>query len=109
MVASLQPFGAVFEFESAEPWLTLRHHLIQRRAYDNWRANGSPSGGALRDWLDAEQEVDASARHQSVQRRAYENWWSSGCPSATEIQDWLEAEKEIDLESRFDRNRAWCI
>ncbi len=38
----------------------LRHRLIERRAYERWRAKGCPSGTALQDWLEAEAEVDAA-------------------------------------------------
>jgi hypothetical protein len=37
---------------------SLRHRLIERRAYERWRAKGCPSGTALQDWLEAEAELD---------------------------------------------------
>jgi hypothetical protein len=37
----------------------VRHRLIERRAYERWKANGCPSGTALHDWLKAEAEVDS--------------------------------------------------
>jgi hypothetical protein len=36
-----------------------RQQLIEQRANLIWRAKGCPSGTALRDWLEAEHEVDA--------------------------------------------------
>jgi hypothetical protein len=40
----------------------VRYAMIQRRAYEIWQAKGRPAGTALRDWLQAEAEVDAAAK-----------------------------------------------
>jgi hypothetical protein len=44
----------------------LRHQLIERLAYGNWRSNGCPSGTALHDWAEAEKEVDAALKTENV-------------------------------------------
>jgi hypothetical protein len=51
---------------------TLRHRLIEHRAYDRWVAKGRPPGTALADWLEAEQEVE----HELDRKR-----WSDLCNS----------------------------
>jgi|RhiMetdeSRZDD1v2_1073273.scaffolds.fasta_scaffold21459_5 hypothetical protein len=43
--------------EAPDP-LSLRHQLIERRAYGKWLANGCPRDTALQDWLKAEVEID---------------------------------------------------
>jgi hypothetical protein len=40
----------------------VRHAMIERRAYEIWQVKGRPSGTALRDWLQAEAEVDSAAK-----------------------------------------------
>ena len=40
----------------------VRYAMIERRAYEIWKARGRPTGTALRDWLEAEAEVDAAAK-----------------------------------------------
>jgi hypothetical protein len=59
MIASRYPRGVSYGCHSAGLEVSdLRHQLIERRAYEKWRAKGSPSNSALQDWLEAEQEVD---------------------------------------------------
>jgi hypothetical protein len=60
MVASMFPGRVSYGANTATPdCRSLRHRLIERRAYHRWRAKGCPSGTALQDWLEAEAEVDA--------------------------------------------------
>ena len=40
----------------------VRHAMIQKRAYEIWKAHGCPKGTATEDWLHAEAEVDAAAK-----------------------------------------------
>jgi hypothetical protein len=40
----------------------VRHAMIERRAYQIWQAKGRPTGTAIRDWLQAEREVDSAAK-----------------------------------------------
>jgi hypothetical protein len=49
---------ATSDFESA------RHRLIERRAYECWKARGCPKGTALQDWLQAEADVAAELEMQ---------------------------------------------
>jgi hypothetical protein len=39
-----------------------RRRLIEHRAYKKWKAKGCPTGTAVQDWLEAEQEVDAQLK-----------------------------------------------
>jgi hypothetical protein len=82
----------------------LRHRLISQHAYQNWLARGATFGGALRDWLAAEKDVDEGAHHRAIQRRAFEIWQEKGCPSSSALADWLEAERDIAEEAEI----AWC-
>jgi hypothetical protein len=43
----------------ASDFQSLRHRLIERRAYERWKAKGCPRGNAVQDWLEAEAEIDA--------------------------------------------------
>jgi hypothetical protein len=73
----------------------LRQRLISQLAYQNWLARGAPIGSALRDWLDAEKDVDEGEHHRATRRRAFDIWQEKGCPSASALADWLEAERDI--------------
>src|SRR5262249_22341739 len=48
--------------EPGKPSPNVRHAMIQRRAYETWQAKGRPAGTSLRDWLQAEKEVDSAAK-----------------------------------------------
>jgi hypothetical protein len=59
MIASIYPRSVRYGANTATPdSQSLRHRLIERRAYERWRAKGCPSDTALQDWLEAEAEVD---------------------------------------------------
>jgi hypothetical protein len=104
MIETSWPDGAPYDLYFAGDYSPQRRQSIERLAYVKWQANGSPRDSALRDWLDAEEEVDAAALQQSIERRAYDIWKWNGCPSGTAMSDWLEAEQEIALESSVDWN-----
>jgi hypothetical protein len=53
-------YGLNTETPKSSP--NVRHAMIQRRAFEIWQAKGRPTGTALRDWLQAEVEVDAAAK-----------------------------------------------
>jgi hypothetical protein len=50
----------------------LRHQLIECRAYDKWKARGCPTGTSLRDWLDAEAELNGGAKQVPVPACPYQ-------------------------------------
>jgi hypothetical protein len=104
MIETLWPNMASNDLYFAGDDSPQRRQSIERLAYVKWRANGSPRGSALRDWLEAEKEVDAAARQQSIERRAYDIWKWNGCPSGAAMSSWLEAEQEIAMESSVDWN-----
>ena len=109
MIASMHPRSVSYGFHTAGHGLSnLRHQLIARRAYEKWRAKGSPSGSALQDWREAEEEVDAGPRRELVQRRAYEIWQAKGCPAVSALQDWQQAESELDAEFTIESNPHLC-
>jgi hypothetical protein len=59
MTASMYPRSVSYGANTAtSDWQSLRHRLIERRAYERWKAKGCPSGTALQDWSEAEAEVD---------------------------------------------------
>jgi hypothetical protein len=47
---------------SSEDLAAARHRLIERRAYHKWQTGGQQSNSAIRDWLEAEAEVDGEIR-----------------------------------------------
>src|SRR6266487_3246107 len=60
MCPSALPGSVSYAHDTVGPRIpSLRHRMIERRAYANWLARGCPTGTALRDWLDAEKEVDS--------------------------------------------------
>ena len=105
MIASVYPCSVSYGANTAIPYsLSQRHQLIERRAYEKWRAKGCPRGSALQNWLEAEQEVDEPPRRELIARRAYEIWRRKGCPSMTSQLDWLEAEREVDTALEINTN-----
>jgi hypothetical protein len=65
MIASMYPRSVSYGPNTATPdSQSLRHRLIERRAYERWRAKGCPSGTALQDWFEAEAEVDTELEMQ---------------------------------------------
>ena len=59
MIGSMYPRSVSYGVNTAtSDSQRLRHQLIERRAYERWRAKGCPSGTALQDWLEAQAEVD---------------------------------------------------
>jgi hypothetical protein len=40
----------------------VRHELVARRAYEKWVSRGCLTGTAVRDWREAEAEVDEEIR-----------------------------------------------
>ena len=58
MIGSMYPRSVSYGVNTAtSDSQRLRHQLIERRAYERWRAKGCPSGTALQDWLEAEAEL----------------------------------------------------
>jgi hypothetical protein len=53
-------YGLNTETSKSSP--NVRHAMIARRAYQIWQAKGRPNGTSLRDWLQAEKEVDSAAK-----------------------------------------------
>jgi hypothetical protein len=59
MFPSRYPRSVSYACNTAAPDpLSPRHQWIERRAYGKWLAKGCPRDTALRDWLEAEAEVD---------------------------------------------------
>jgi hypothetical protein len=71
MSPSIFPRSVSYGHDTGGPRIpSFRHRLIESRAYKKWLAKGRPSGTGLRDWLDAEAEVD---------RELEMEWWSYLC------------------------------
>jgi Protein of unknown function (DUF2934) len=59
MFSCMYPRALSYGSNTAAPDpLNRRQQLIERRAYGKWLANGRPKDTALRDWLNAEAEID---------------------------------------------------
>jgi hypothetical protein len=103
MVALFIPHDTTQGFDpTGHGYWTCRHELIERRAYHKWQARGCPSGSALKDWLEAEAEIEADHRRELIEHRAYQMWRERGCSNLTAIQDWLVAEREVDTELQLE-------
>ena len=59
MNALMSPRSVSYGLNTGAP--NVRQAMVERRAYHIWKAKGCPKGTALKDWMQAEKEVEEAA------------------------------------------------